>query len=267
MVRMFLHIMAVAILLLLSSCEEVINIPLNNVTPVVVIEGTVTNLPGPYTIKISQTTDYFNPGNIAGLSGALVFLKDYNGHQWQFKEQRPGYYQNNEFPGTPGVSYTLHVQLMGMEYEATSTMQQPVSIDSLEVQYFPGTHFAKAGYFIFIYFTDPSARGNYYRIKMYKGSRPNPVIQLLDDKLTNGKRIKYFLYGGSYQPGDTAVVELQSIDCAVFNYFLTLSNVAASNQSGATSTPANPNTNFSGGALGYFGALAISRDTLIIPKR
>ncbi len=265
MIKVVIFYLVLLSFLFFSSCEEVVDIPLKNASPAIVIDGTITNTPGPYTVKISQTTNYYSPARITGLSGALVFIDDHQGHQWHFIEKSPGFYQNNGFKGTPGITYTLNVSLHGKEYKATSLMENPVLIDSLAVRYFPGSRFAEKGYYIILFFTDPPEKGNYYRIKMYKGSRPNIVIQVLDDELANGNRIKYFLFGADYQSGDTAVVELQSIDKGVFEYLLTLSYVTAFNTSETTSTPANPTTNFSGDALGYFGALAISRDTLVIP--
>lgn len=267
MTKGFIYYLVLFFLIFLSSCEEVMDIPLNNASPAIVIEGTITTSPGPYTVKISQTTNYYNPGKITGLSGALVFVNDHQGHQWHFSEKNPGFYQNNGFKGTPGITYTLKVSLNGKKYEGTSVMQKPVSIDSLTVKYFPGSRFAKKGYYIILFFTDPPGKGNYYRVKMYKGSRPNVVIQVLNDELTDGNQIKYSLYGADYQSGDTAVVELQSIDKDVFEYLLTLSYVTAANTSETTSTSANPTSNLSGGALGYFGALAVSRKTLVIPAR
>ena len=249
---------------LLSSCEEVIEFPLKDVSPAVVIEGTVTTLPGPYRVIISQTTDYYNPGYLPHLSGALVFVKDSKGHYWHFKEKKQGIYENNEFRGTPGITYSLQIEWKDQFFSATSVMQEPVPIDSLHARYFPGSRFADPGYIIIIYFTDPPGKGNYYRIRMMRGDKTSTVIYVLDDQLTDGNLIPYYLFGASYESGDTAVVELQSIDKGVYEYMLTLSSVTASSQSGSTTAPANPVTNLSGGALGYFGALAVSRDTIII---
>ncbi|HHJ10305.1 MAG TPA: DUF4249 domain-containing protein [Bacteroidetes bacterium] len=250
--------------LLFTACEEVVNIPLNNAEPAVVIEGTITNIPAPHRVIMSQTTDYYNPGMIKYLSGALIFVKDSQDHYWYFREKKQGFYVNSQFKGTPGLTYHLQIQWQKHVYNASSVMQDPVPIDSLRVRYFPGSRFADSGYFIIIYFSDPPGKENYYRIKMMKGEKTSTVIHVLNDRLTDGNQILYYLYGAYYQPGDTAIIELQSIDKGVYEYMLTLSNVTAANRFGTATTPANPTTNLSGGALGYFGALAISRDTIVI---
>ncbi len=250
--------------LLLSSCEKVIDIPLNSASPVIVIEGTITTFPGPYRVIISQTTNYYKPGNIIRLSGAFVYVRDNEGNYWNFFEKKRGIYENMSFLGRPGITYSLEVEYKGRRYTASSVMQQPVPIDSLQAQYFPGTRFADPGHFIIIYFTDPPGKGNYYRIRTFRSQKASTAIYVMDDQLTDGNQIKFLLYGAAYQPGDTAIVELQAIDKGVYEYMLTLSKVSATNPPNETATPANPVTNLSGGALGYFGALALSRDTLVI---
>lgn len=249
----------------LTACEEEIDVRLNNVVPELVIEGTVTNLNGFQKISLSQTTDYYNPSLPLKVSGASVRVTDDTGIEWLFQETQNGVYVNGTLKGIPGRTYTLEVQINGQLISGSTTMQPVVPIDSVRTEYFPGTRFADPGYFVIINFTDPPGdTPNYYRVKMYNGTKPSPVIMLLDDRLTDGNPMEFFLYGGSYQPGDTAVAELQSLDYPTYLYFTTLSNVLAGEQQGATSTPANPTNNLSDGALGYFGALAVSRDTIVI---
>ena len=253
------------LLLLLTACEEEIYIPLDNAEPVIVIEGRITNLAEPNIVRITRTTDFYDPSSVPMVRNATVYAEDNKGHTWYFLERRPGHYLNNQFTGEPGTTYTLHVQADNKSYKASSYMPAPVPIDSLDVEYFAGTHFADEGYYIILYFTDPPGTGNYYRVRLYKGDQAGTTIYVLDDQLVDGNQVSIFLFGSAYEAGDTAVAELQCIDEQVYRYFLTLSNVSASSPSGSTSTPANPVTNISGGALGYFSAVSISRDTLVIP--
>ncbi len=251
---------------LFTACEEEVYIPLDTARPVIVIEGRITNLPEPNLVRITRTTDFYDPSSVPHVSNATVWVEDNWGHTWYFLEQRPGYYLNDQFTGQPGITYSLVVNSGGHIFKASSYMPPPVPIDSLDVGFFAGTRFADEGYYIILYFTDPPGKGNYYRVRLYKGDQTGATIYVLDDKLVDGNQVNLFLFGSAYQVGDTAVAELQSIDEKVYRYMLTLANVSASNPSGSTSTPANPVTNLSGGALGYFGAVAITRDTLIIPE-
>ena len=251
--------------MILTACEEVINLPLQSTNPVIVIEGKIMNLPGPYSVRITKTTDFYDPMPVPPVHNATVYVEDDKGHTWYFLEKKPGYYLNNELKGKPGTTYSLKVYVENGFYTASSYLPPPVPIDSVTAQYFAGTRFASTGYYIILYFTDPPGKGNYYRIKLYKDDQEGTAIYVLDDQLIDGNQVNIFLFGSAYQPGDTAVAELQSIDEKVYMYMLTLSNVNASSPSGSDITPANPVTNLSGGALGYFGAVSITRDTLIIP--
>jgi hypothetical protein len=66
---------------------------------------------------------------------------------------------------------------------------------------------------------------------------------------------------------DTAIVELLTLDKSTYDYYSTLSNVLTEGDTGPPmmmTTPANPNSNLSNGALGYFGAFAVRSDSIVI---
>ena len=63
---------------------------------------------------------------------------------------------------------------------------------------------------------------------------------------------------------DTVTVELQSLDDPIYRFWSTLVFGGASGSS-FTASPANPITNITGGALGYFSAHSIRKKTLIAP--
>jgi hypothetical protein len=68
-----------------------------------------------------------------------------------------------------------------------------------------------------------------------------------------------------FSTGDTVWVDLLSIDKASYDYFNTLNNILTSDRSPTSLAPANPNTNLTNGALGYFAAYSISSRMIILP--
>jgi hypothetical protein len=92
------------------------------------------------------------------------------------------------------------------------------------------------------------------------------AIYLTEDRFVDGNTIDYYLFFTTLQMGDTAYVELVSFEFDVYDYYSTLSDVVTFQGGANPANPANPNSNLSNGALGYFGALAIDRDTLILQK-
>jgi Domain of unknown function (DUF4249) len=264
MKRLLYHIILL-LLFIATACEEEISIDLKDVAPGIVIDGKISNcMPG--TVRISRTTDYFSPGLPDPVTGASVILKNGTGSKEILTEVVPGTYHSVGLPGLPGDTYTLRVESSGKAYTAVSTMPVFVTIDSLRQEFVSGGRFFDSGYFIHLYYKDPPGTRNFYRMKSYKNGVENTFLHLFDDRLSDGLTIHYFFFNEPYQPGDTAVIELNSIDFESYDYLLTLSNVSAANQGGPGATPANPNTNFDNGALGYFSAYTVETDTLIIQE-
>ena len=74
--------------------------------------------------------------------------------------------------------------------------------------------------------------------------------QGIDDENTNGNYIDIPLFIRSFEIGDTIDLSLLNIDEKSYDYLLTLNTIIGNGQPSAA--PANPNSNFSNGALGYF---------------
>ena len=65
---------------LLYSCQQVVSIDLNQSNPQTVIEAVVTNEPGPYTVTITKTANYFETNTVyPPVTGAVVILGDGSG--------------------------------------------------------------------------------------------------------------------------------------------------------------------------------------------
>jgi len=63
--------------------------------------------------------------------------------------------------------------------------------------------------------------------------------------------------------GDVIRVDLMSLDKSTYEYYRTLRDLIHSYPVFG-STPVNPNTNLTNGALGFFGACAVASKTIII---
>ena len=60
----------------LFSCTKVINVNLNNANPNIVIEGIVSDAPGPYQVKLTQTVNFSDPNIFPPVTGAIVKITD-----------------------------------------------------------------------------------------------------------------------------------------------------------------------------------------------
>ena len=263
MIRFFK--IGVLVIFTLSACEEIIKIDLQGTDPRIVIEGSISDSPGPYRVTLTKTTDYFDPSDYPAVTGATVVISDDLGSLDTLVETDQGVYETTTIMGDYSRTYTLDVTAEGKKYSASARLPERIDIDSIQLEYYPETYYYEEAYWLHCHFTDPRDTANFYRVKVFKNDTLDKNIYGIDDKFIDGNPVDLFVWGDSFVPGDTAILELVAMDAQVYDYFLTLANLRYSGGDGSYSTPANPNTNLSNDALGYFGAFAIARDTIIIP--
>ncbi|MBO0931952.1 DUF4249 domain-containing protein [Fibrella aquatilis] len=255
-------IFLVASLFALSSCEKVITLDLKGENKRVVIEGGISNEAGPYSVRVSQSADFYQAGVGEAITNATVTLSDNTGATESLTYTSNGTYQTKTTKGTAGRTYTLRVTANGATYQATSTMPAPVPLESL-------TYEAQAlGDIIYANYTDPIATGNAYRWVMYVNDKQQGDVFAVNDRLNNGIRTRQALFLTSpnapdLKTGDRIRVDMQCIDAPTYEYFFGLAQVLGSGNNQAA-TPANPTSNLSGGALGYFSAYSITSNSLTI---
>jgi len=259
--------------LLLFSCQDVINVNLNNASPQLVIEGSISNQPDTVMVSLSRTTDYFSPGTIAPVTDATVSIFDSAGNSFQPTVSTDGNYLFLNLKGTPGKTYTLKVEANGSEYVASSQMPNVVEIDSLQV--LKATDGDKEND-LYIYIHDPVNVANYYRVRIYRNgvllTRDfiNPII-LFNDKYFDGRNTPLTISSRrfglvSFLPSDVLRVQLMSIDQVTYFYFRELRDLTGLGRGFSTSTPDNPDNNISNGALGYFAAWSIDEKTIVVQQ-
>jgi hypothetical protein len=256
---------------IIPACEKVINVDLNEAAPRIVIEGMVSDKRGPYTITISKSASYFSTKAPAVVSGAKVVITDDFDNIDSLREVLPGTYMTGRLRGIVGRIYTLKVVSDGQVYTATSSLMTHVTIDSLTLVKSTYNYFDLTGHSqteihmdIHCFFRDPMEK-NFYRLRVYKNDSINTEnYKLFDDQYTNGEITE--LRVGRATKGDVYRVELMSLDKPTFTYYRTLADLIYQNPFFGSS-PANPDSNLSKGALGFFGAAAISTRTIVISDK
>jgi hypothetical protein len=257
-------ILTFSIVLLFLSCKKTVTLKLNNVPPAIVIQGEVTDAPGPYTVTINQPVDFYANNTFPPISGATVTITDGHGVADLLTETSPGTYSTHTLVGIQGFTYTLTAEVQGQHYTAVSTMPQNVNLDSVTFQSNSG--FGKTRISAIADFQDPPNIKNYYQfIEYINGVQLTKDLFVFDDRLSDGRYINYTLYNDSSYlvAGDQLQVNMYSVDSNVYNYFYQLNQ---SNGGGAfDASPANPTSNISNGAYGYFSAHTINSAQVIVP--
>lgn len=247
--------------MLLLSCKKVIQIDFENAAQQLVIEGNVTNNTSTQMVKITKSVAITDASNFPALSGATVTISS-NDNIYPLKEVSAGNYAITSLKGQPGRTYQLNINYNGQTYTATSTMPSQVKLDSvgLETTSVVGKEYKTVA----VAYTDPAAETNYYRFLLTVNSKVSDNYFIYTDQLTNGRTVSRNLRDTdlNLEKGDVAVIEMQCIDQNIYQYWNGLSQ--NQNRGGASTTPANPVSNISNSALGYFSAHTVERVQLTV---
>lgn len=260
--KKFILLSFIPALALITSCTKVIDVDLNSKDPMIVIEANISDQPGPYTVRLTQTVNFSEANVFPGVSGAVVTISDDLGNTETLVETTPaGTYQTSTTQGVPGRTYYLNVVANGKTYTAESKMPPLVTLDTVLVE--ESSAFGGSLFYIFPFFQDPQGLGNSYRcIQTVNGDRVEGSTLFTDDfsdGLINGQPIVAF--DDSLGTGDSLSIELQCIDRPVYLYFFSLEQTTT----GQTGAPANPVSNITNGALGYFSAHTSRTKYTILP--
>ncbi len=268
------------------SCERVVDIDLNEVAPALVVEGRVYEDSLAW-VNIRQTTSYFNPDTQLCICDAVVMIKE-DDNAWdtlQYIER--GLYKSTSLIGTPGSTYYLKIEHDGKLYEAESHMYDRPVIYSLTSRSFgsfgdfgdsSGFDFGGGDggdglldslpYFLFVNLYDDASVDNYYLFDYFINGEPREGSYIVgDDDNANNDTLAYSPGPiALFDIGDTVTVRANAIDRYVYTYLDQLGDAVSSN-SFFSSTPYNPLSNITNGALGYFAALSFDvKTTIIIPE-
>jgi len=255
------------------SCQEVIDLDIPRGEEQLVVEGWITDQPGPYTVSLSTTIAYNGGEEGQGVTGARVKIFNDLGSEYILQETDPGIYQSQDLQGTVGVSYWLNIQSpQGEEYQSKPEKLQAVTpIEEIYTQLKPenGEHHLLIG------FQDPPGGLNYYRWKVYKNEElmdaPNEMY-VSDNQLFSGQMVEGLNFSKrTFFLGTTVRVEQMSISGGAFRFF-SQTILQWSTGSPLDTPPApiigniykvnNPNEY----ALGYFGASSVTEAEILVEE-
>lgn len=277
-----LHLtLALLILISLFSCEETIQLGINQSSSTLVIEGLITNMPGKQYIKISRTAGFYGGGATEKITTAIVKVTDDNGKEILFHHnpltdsKKKGYYFDTEnFVGEIGREYSLLVIADGKTYEAQDKLMPITNIDSLSsrINEHEQSNPKITGQFyeVLAYMKEPQETKDYYLFRYYRNNNFHSYNLSSDiyfsDDVGVGENIDGLASPVYFKEGDTARLELHSLSRTAYLFYNDLSNLLNNDGGMISSPPANPRSNLTNGALGFFRASAVSSATLTVSK-
>ena len=242
------------------SCEEVIILDLDKTEPIPVIEATMDAGRGVVEVFVSSTSDFYGSSSSAFITGADVSLRTNGGQPVMLNETEAGRYFIDGLTVTPGETYTLVAGFNGKNFQASSVVPYPVTLDSIRAQVSTFPFGDGKIYSMSAHWTDAPGHTSFYQVRTTINDTLNrfPYV-LINDKYIDGSEITVpipaFLKGG-----DRVKVQLLAVDSNWYNYFVELWTIIGGN----TSAPYNPEGNFGKEALGYFGIYYSSEKTVVL---
>lgn len=275
------YLFVILLLITLSSCEDVIDVDLDNGKSQLVVDAFVNNLPENQVIRLTISAPYFNNSKALPALGATVKLIENSNKVYNFidLENNGNYtYIYNPLDSfcAVGKNYKLEINYNGQEYNSISSVNQVPKIDSIiskkDKNPFTGDLEYKAEFFSF----DFKGTRDFYWVKTWYNDTLKSIdgSDIISDGAFSGTGADGLMFivpmretinrqGDPYFVGDTIRMQLLSINEATFNF---LSDVFTQlNNGGLFATPLtnvrtniiNPNTNGEK-ALGWFVTSSVS---------
>jgi len=244
--------------ILFMSCEETIDLDLDQVRERIVIEGIVSDKPSVSNVRISFTQSIYENSAVKKAGGAVVTLSDDAGNSELLQEVQPGNYAPTRMTGSVGREYRLKVTFEGTDYSAVSRMPGSMSLDSVRASVSGNDPRFSRPVELTYFLTNKPGVEEFCIIKAYSQNDGQSYYwTLYSDKNSDGRQT--MLKGPSfYTSGASVRVEIISIDKAVYEYLRALEEIVGHDSFVVPDllkmNDYNPRSNITNDALGYFSA-------------
>ncbi|MCX2682049.1 DUF4249 domain-containing protein [Galbibacter sp. EGI 63066] len=246
--------------LMLTSCEDSIDLDLDTTKPRLVIDAGIAWEKGTdgaqQTIKISTTTDYYAT-EIPPVSNATVSVTNSEGIEFQFVEsQGTGEYVCTDFIPEINETYELMVLVDGQTYTASEQLVATPEITHI-VQNDEGGFFGE-NIEIKFYYQDNGEEDNFYLSEFNADFLSFPEHNATNDDLTQGNEMfeSFIDEDDDLETGDEIYVSLRGMSEQFYNYMTILLENSGGNPFNTPSANVRGNiinqTDEGNYALGYF---------------
>ncbi|MES2836200.1 MAG: DUF4249 domain-containing protein [Bacteroidota bacterium] len=280
----------VSLSIFLVSCEDVIDIELEQGTPFLVVDAFLNDKAQNQKVRITQSAPYFENVPAKGMTGATVNVSDGLGRSFNFVDQGNGDYvlPINAADSLPfaivGNYYKLEIKYNGETYSSEALLNRTAPIDSIfatfQTNSFAGPDDAKDGYAIDLKSIDPLGEGDTYWFKVYRNdtllNRPSNIVLAFDAAFGPGSDniqfIPPIIFGLTprlYQKGEKAKVEIHSISPLTYQWLFEAQSQMTNGGLFAT-PPYNIKTNIKNSttdktkqAIGWFDISSVSTAEIV----
>lgn len=273
-----------------SSCEDVIDVNLDQGRSQLVVDAFLTNDSLPQIIQLSQSSEFFSNSLPQAVNDAKVKLEAASdGKTYNFiGDDNGNFIYDPALNGSLdriGETYLLELQYEGNTYTASSTLRPVPKIDGMSVAFEEEEIGQEEGYYTQFFARDFPGRKDFYWIRAFRNGEPidpeNPAELILsEDAAFGGEGADGFPFilpiraaitneDDPFELGDTSSVELLSMNEDAY-LFLQQVALQADNAGLFSTPPANVRPNIfdefgqtQEEVLGVFSISAISKSSII----
>jgi hypothetical protein len=293
-----IQILTLAVLIIsLGACEKEVHINLKSSAPRMVVQGSI-ETDGPPIIVLTSSVGFFSKIDLSTLENSFIHgadikvsdgtktvtLKEYSSDTGTaFK-----YYfytldtalLSAPMLGENGQTYTLTITHGGVTYRSVTKIPIPQGVDSMwfGIPEFADDNTLDSARQLFINYKDPDSAGDYVRYFTQRGNDAFYPSGNFSDEPVNGKLITSIGLAGGYVndgtdremdsliyffPGESVTLKWCAVDKGVYTFWNTL-DFAKNAVGNPFSSPINPVSNISNGALGVWAGYGAYYKTLVV---
>ena len=276
----------VSAIVVFSSCEKLVQIDtpegLNNIA----VETNITTEKAQWEVSITESQAYYNQNDPINATSAIVVISDDAGNIDTLSYQGFSMFKTDTAKAAiPGRTYFLRIEYDGEVYEAMDYCRFQNEIDTFTAYFLPEDNgFIEKGWYAFQKSLESELEGDYYEWMIYKNDTLQDDFGYVLDEDMNREFSFFNLnidaddplagidqgilprpFPFKFEPGDTIVMDQYCFGQGYYDFLIELQNQQNISGTPFDPPPANPNSNISNGAYGYFAVKNVVSAKTVIP--
>jgi len=212
-------LLGVIFLGIFSSCEDVIDVELNDAAPRLVVEANLNIWESGATaaaVRLTTTAPFFDD-NVPYVANAQITVTDANGVIFPFNYSQDGIYVSN-INIQQDMEYTLQIIYDQEVYTATERLYTVSPLEYVEQRNDGG--FSGEDIELKAFFTDPAGEENFY---LFEGlSEKGDLLNVYSDEFFDGNRIFGYYLVEDLEAGDQVRFNIYGVNEAFYNFMFIL---------------------------------------------
>ncbi|ADR21305.1 hypothetical protein MATR_10660 [Marivirga tractuosa] len=237
------------------SCQNIIDLDLEQSDTRLVIEGEILDKNTIKRIRVSQSLNYYDTGRMSPVTDADISLLDENDNlisSFFYNSQDSIYQTPDSLTLDVGSAYKIQIEANEELLEATGKILENPTVDSIyylsdqELMEL-GQPVFEEGYFLFVNGKLNNEGVEYFKLDIsvndtLQNSRDDISNSILSSELF-GKEFQGLPIPGSFEEEDEIFLEFYAIEEDVYQYYLEFTNLLFNDGGVFSAPPVNPSTN------------------------